>query len=1152
MKSFSNEILTDIINHTRDAIIILDQEHNIQQINHSVLDLFAYQHSELIGKNWDILITDNSKDEVDKAIRSEKNIKDIYIQAVGKGLQIFPVCLSIYTFKSKNSFIKILYMYHIEKNDKSDPLQDNKYTIFDSGKEKNILDEMTDGWWDWNLETNEEYLSPKLKEVFGYTDQELPNLPETWQKLLYPEDLSIALDAYEQHLKNGKPYAPIVRYRCKDGSTKWILCRGQAIRDKNGKYYRMLGTHNDITQLKETEQKLIASEEKANAILNTAVDAIITINIKGKIQSVNSAAKSIFQYSESELIGQPITQLMPLPYAEEHDQYLKNYLTTGHKKVIGIGREVSAQRKDGTIFPMHLSVSEYKVAGQRYFTGIIRNISDVKKVEQNLKKKNEALVAQNWLRDAQLKLLAQIRGEKNHKELCQCIVNSLIEITEASIGAFYRVIENKLCLEAGFLLSGKKIKSTKLNFGEGISGQAAEQRKIIRVSNIQESELVLESMSQSIYMHTVIAIPYIFGNQVLGVAELGFRQDSLSEEVLTFLESTQESIAITKYMLSSRDKMQNLLLKTQAQARNLQAQKEELNEVNNKLEDKSQVLQQQQEELEQVNEELEEQRVILEDKNKKLELVQQDLETKAKSLEKANQYKSEFLTNMSHELRTPLNSILILSQLFTEDKTISQDQAKAGETIFNSGKDLLALINDILDLSKVEANQLEINYTKINTQELVNNIYDNFSRIAKQKKLNFNIEVDDAFPKEFNSDQLRLEQILKNLLSNAIKFTEKGSIKLSLEQVSNKGKYLSFNVSDTGIGIAKDKREIIFEAFQQIDGSASRRFGGTGLGLTISKKLSNLLNGELTVSSTKNKGSTFSLLIPASSTADSDKLLTSREINKQNINDNHSNETTVLVVNIGTNKQPDIQTYLNENAISTINADSIEQAKDMLDQCLTNGIVLNVSFCDESTANFTSELKELSEISLVPIISYIDKELSVQIKNEIKKYSEITILKGAVSPKRLVEEIKIYFKDNHKDNQTNLTNSLEAMVEKEKIVLIVDDDERNLYSIQEIFKTTSLIILTAKNGQEAVEIFKAYPSISLIIMDMMMPVMDGYTAVKLIRRRNNIVPIIALTAKAMKGDKDKCLEVGCSDYLAKPVSPKQLLSLANMWIAKNE
>ncbi len=735
------------------------------------------------------------------------------------------------------------------------------------------------------------------------------------------------------------------------------------------------------------------------------------------------------------------------------------------------------------------------------------------------------------------------------------------------------------------------------------------------------------------------------------------------------------------------------------QTEELQTQQEELKQMNEELEEQTQNLKQQQEELQMTNEELEEQTQSLEVKNKEVENAKNDIEQKTKQLEISSKYKSEFLANMSHELRTPLNSLLILSKDLSENKKKNLDkiQVESAEIIYKSGHDLLILINEVLDLSKIEAGMMTINIESVFLKNLSDGLLREFKHHAEQKGLKLTCRLDKELPESIRTDSQRLNQILKNLLSNAIKFTEKGSVAISINR--NTESTVIFSVTDTGIGIQENKQMAIFEAFQQADGGTSRKYGGTGLGLSISRELAKLLGAEITLSSKLNEGSTFSLIIPLEiyQEQESDRTNTVKEpvlykprsengskyLNYPSIEDDRNSITkdnkVVLIIEDDLNfssillKQankkgfkclsastgedglllaakykpqaiildmelPGINGHnvlhelkanpsvrhipvhiissrerslelIKEGAIEylmkPVNKNDLEEAFNRIEKfvsrkmknlliieddensrkamriligngdvkCFEAGtgkdalamyqennidcIVLDIGLPDMSGFELIHKLTNIKDHNIPPIIIYTGKELTKEENNELQKYAETIIIKGIKSEERLLDETALFLHrtiSNLPESKQSIINNLhdkEAVFHSKKI-LLVDDDSRNVFALSKILQERGMKIIKAENGKIALEMLDTHPDISMVLMDIMMPEMDGYEAMKRIRSQGKFksLPIIALTAKAMKDDKQKCIDAGANDYIAKPIDVERMLSLMRVWLSK--
>lgn len=655
------------------------------------------------------------------------------------------------------------------------------------------------------------------------------------------------------------------------------------------------------------------------------------------------------------------------------------------------------------------------------------------KLEKQLKEEAEE---HSWLKTKIAEIATMYPEVENVQMLAELLITKLVPMVGASFGVFYikEVEGSQLYLKKmsayAFLEENKQFE--RFRFGEGLIGQCAVEKRSILLNHVPDNYIKIGSGIGVGSPSNIIILPVQFEGDVLAVIEIA-SFESFSPSQVKLLEEVNSNIGITINSISNRMKAERLLQESQALTEELQAQSEEL--------------QLQQEELRTTNEKLEEQYETSEQKKKEVEKVREALEEKAQQLELSSQYKSEFLANMSHELRTPLNSLLILAQILSEngDGNLTAKQEEYIRTIYSSGNDLLHLINDILDLAKVESGKLEVLPREIELYNVRDFITSQFSPIARQNEVQFTVELDADLPESFYTDEQRLQQILKNLLSNAFKFTESGSVSLVVKKVVKEGignqlfeqakSMLSFSVIDTGIGIAREKQETIFDAFKQADGTTSRQYGGTGLGLSISREYAHLLGGFIEVSSEKGKGSTFTLYVP--------------------------------------HFEP---------------SDKIEEK---------------------------STLEE------------------VAVGLEVEQYQL---------------------------NLTNLANEEGNMKQhgksllKDKKILIVDDDIRNVYALTIALEKYEMDIIIAENGREGIEVLQDNPDTDLILMDIMMPEIDGFEAIRRIRKNHEFttIPIIALTAKAMKHSREECLNAGATDYISKPINLEQLYSLMQVWLYSKE
>ena len=804
----------------------------------------------------------------------------------------------------------------------------------------------------------------------------------------------------------------------------------------------------------------------------------------------------------------------------------------------------------------------------------------------------------------------------------------------------------------------------------------------------------------------LVIVPLVYAYRCIGVIEIGLlkKPDPLEVE---FLEANLETIAIGVNAALDYAKLQNFLEETQAQSEELQAQHNELENVNAELEAQSLKLQAseeelrvQQEELQQTNAELEERSFLLEEKN-------EEIQRKAEELELTTRYKSEFLANMSHELRTPLNSILLLSRLLAEnnEENLSDDQIDYAKVIQSSGNGLLGLIDEILDLSKIEAGQMKLEYLDVSLPEITDELQALFAPLAKEKGLDFIITVGESVPAVIETDKMRLGQILKNLISNALKFTSKGGITLTVKRLTPTDPTLSFVVKDTGIGIPPEKQQLIFEAFQQADGSTKRKYGGTGLGLSISRELAKLLGGEIVLSSKVNEGSEFTVTIPLTGkpldvgsgssapyvnrSPEPMPVKESESANKyisttipESIPDDRNSITerdkTILIVEDDTNFAKSLLDYARRKGYKGIVAVRGDEGLKLAGIYKPLGILLDIQlpimsgwqvmdalkadpqtrhipvhimsshklknesllkgaidFVDKPVAyeqmhevfkkieyvlnrtskkvliiednprhakalayfletfNIHSELRsnvsegvnalQIDEIDCVildmgipdvkayemleeakknpglenlPIIIFTGKSLSLAEELKIKKYADSIIIKTAHSYQRMLDEVSLFL---HLVEDTKKADSVHSDYKKlgalsqilaNKTVLIADDDVRNIFSLSKALENYKMNVITALDGKEAFQKLQENPAIDVVLLDMMMPQMDGYETAKKIRENYQWknLPVIAVTAKAMTGDREKCIQAGASDYITKPVDIDQLMSLLRVWL----
>jgi CheY-like chemotaxis protein/putative methionine-R-sulfoxide reductase with GAF domain len=929
----------------------------------------------------------------------------------------------------------------------------------------------------------------------------------------------------------------------------------------------------------------------------------------------------------------------------------------------------------------------------------------------------------DWLKTGQAELNVLLRGEQHIEKLAGQAIVYLAERTGAQIGAFYLVTSpEKMQLVGTYAFDTRKHLSNTIEFGQGLVGQAALEKQSILLTGAPDDYIVVSSGLGQAAPSNILVMPIIRNGQTKGVIELG-SVEPFDPKVRMFLDNVAEGLAVAVDSVRARQRIEDLLEETQRQSETLQAQQEELRQSNEELEEQAETLKEsearlraQQAELEESNQQLEEQTQALQRQrdqarttNDQLETTRLVLEEKARDLEVTGRYKSEFLANMSHELRTPLNSLLILSRLLGDNESgnLTDKQVSFANTINDSGGDLLRLINEILDLSKIESGKMALVYESVNIKDYAGEIETQFKHVAQEKGLELILSLDEKLPQTFSSDTQRLGQVLKNLLSNAVKFTSEGSVTLAIEPAKTNASVpgIAFHVIDTGVGIPQDKQRIIFEAFQQADGTTDRLYGGTGLGLSISRELVKLFGGELRLTSIEGQGSTFSAVLPLAAPsvkpqvepivlsiqapspsavslsepavsqsrsvevpaldvpddrddicADDKSILiieddpafagilaeVSREKGfkcliagngesglhladyylpsaalvdiglpgmdglsvisrlKDDLKTRHipvhlisGTEQHIKALDIGAVgflKKPVNMEALNE-AFGTIEhfvSDSVRrllvveddpevsslvvrlvsdqgldvttvqtgnQATELLANESFDCMVLDLGLPDISGIDLLRKIRQDDRTDQLPVIVLTGKELTRTERADLSELAQRIIPKGHRSPERIIDETTLFLHRLERDLPEKQRTMIHMVHDKENIlrgktVLMVDDDMRNLFALGSVLETKGLHLHMATDGENCLEALAENPEIDLVLMDIMMPQMDGYEAIKRIREMDQYkkLPIIALTAKAMQGDRAKCIEAGASDYLAKPVEVDKLLSLLRVWL----
>ncbi|MBK3510588.1 response regulator [Pseudomonas sp. MF6747] len=933
------------------------------------------------------------------------------------------------------------------------------------------------------------------------------------------------------------------------------------------------------------------------------------------------------------------------------------------------------------------------------------------------------LEQQAWLRNGQTELAEQVLGQLSLNMLGRNILQFFAQYMGSAVAALYvREEHGGLRRVATYGFSREQEQREQAIYSdEGIVGQAAQLDRLIRLDDVPVDYFKVSSGLGEGATRSVLVMPTSDDDRVNGVIELGFLRP-LDERDVELVELIAGNIGTSIEAARYRQRLQEVLAETQQLNEELQVQQEELKTANEELEEQSRILKEsqahletQQAELEQTNEQLAEQtqtlaeqRDAMDRKNVELNQAQLQLEDRADELQRSSKYKSEFLANMSHELRTPLNSSLILAKLLAENPqdNLSAEQVKFAESIYSAGNDLLNLINDILDISKVEAGKLEVRPENSSVVRLVDGLRGMFEPLAADRKLGFQVEVQADAPTLMFTDRQRLEQILKNLLSNAVKFTEQGEVSLSVSRAPGEG--IAFTVRDSGIGIAPDQQESIFEAFRQADGTTNRRYGGTGLGLSISRDLATLLGGYISVSSEPGKGSVFTLVLPEqyvereegaapveqprqAVTAPAPKPVAVSPLPVADVQQiprfaddrDKAPFTTrcILVVEDEPNFARILFDLAHELGYNCLVAHGADEGYSLAEEFIPDAILLDMRLPDHSGLTVLQRLKEhastrhipvhvisvedrveaamhmgaigyavkpttreeLKDVfarleakltqkvkrvllvedddlqrdsiarligdddieitdvgyaqaaldllrthvydcmiidlklpdmlgnellkrmatedicSFPPVIVYTGRNLTRDEEAELRKYSRSIIIKGARSPERLLDEVTLFLHKVESQLSHDRQKMLKTARSRDKVfegrkILLVDDDVRNIFALTSALEHKGALVVIGRNGREAIDKLNEVDDIDLVLMDVMMPEMDGYEATALIRQdpRWKKLPIIAVTAKAMKDDQERCLAAGSNDYLAKPIDLDRLFSLIRVWLPKME
>ncbi|RCH67787.1 HAMP domain-containing protein [Streptomyces sp. SDr-06] len=806
---------------------------------------------------------------------------------------------------------------------------------------------------------------------------------------------------------------------------------------------------------------------------------------------------------------------------------------------------------------------------------------------ESLRETTRANEEQDWLKSNLARISGLMQGRRDLAVVAELIMDELTPLVSAQYGAFYLADETPDGVYLNLIGSyawPDGAPGARFKLGQSFVGQAARSRRTIAVDDLPPGYVSVSSGLGSTEPVCLLVLPIVVEEQVLGVIELA-TVHAFTPIHRDFLEQLMEAIGVNVNTIIANartdellDESQRLTAELQTRSQELQARQEELQSSNAELEEKAELLVAQNRDIE--------------TKNLEIEQARQELEDRAHQLSLASTYKSEFLANMSHELRTPLNSLLILAQLLAQNpgRNLTPKQVEYAGIIHSAGSDLLQLINDILDLSKVEAGKMDVNPEQISLRKLLDYIEATFRPVTSQKSLTFTVKTADTLPTELLTDDYRLRQVLRNLLSNAVKFTEKGGVELRIELLSEQlapeaarrgGPVIAFHVVDTGIGIAPEHLETVFGAFQQADGTMSRKYGGTGLGLSISREIAFLLGGAITAESTLGRGSTFTFYLPvarpdyAELDAQSGHLPAAAPQEEAAAEPDPRYQVApapdvvqpkrLLVVE---ERSRGLLSLVAESAVRDLAAHpdlgdprgpveitaavGVNEAAAALASTPCHCVVLELDLPDDAALRFLEDMAHDAALRGVPVLAHNNRRLGSDQELALQQRAASQPLELISSLDELRERIALHLSADQPGDVLPLVRADEPTVVSPTIdkslaghtVLVVDDDDRNLYAITGILELHGMAVLQAENGRVALDTLAAHPRIDLILMDVMMPEMDGYTATAAIRAmpEHAELPIIAVTAKAMIGDRDKSLASGASDYVTKPVDAHELVA----------
>ena len=1018
-----------------------------------------------------------------------------------------------------------------------------------------VMQGANDGIWDLRLLSGEQYFSPRWKSMLGYADDEIKGTQAEYEALVHPDDLPRVKQTMDAYLDGVSPtYQVEMRMRHKDGSYRWILSRAQVLRGANGRPYRIAGSHSDITERKQIEEALRQSEERFRSVVETATDAVFSMDSRGVITFWNRAAEKIFGYTVDEIIGKDLTMIMPERFHSAHQAGMRRVAANGERGIVGKTIESTGRRKDGVEFPFEFSLAEGETAEGVFFTGILRDVTERKQIEETLERERtllrtliDAVPDYIFVKDAQSRYLVN-----NTAHLRSLNATSQQDVLGRNAFDFYPreqaerlIADDQKLLRSGEPILNKEERRRDMGTGQEIWNLATKvpirdnHGNVIglvgvgrNITERKQAEADLAKQKQyfeSLVVNSPVAIVTLDQDQRITECNPAFeklfgytRTEVIGRELdalVTGEETRPEANAYTQQVtqggmvhgVGRRRRQDGTLVDVELFGVPVVVAGQQVGVLG-----------------------------LYHDIS--------DLVQAREQAEAADRAKSAFLAAMSHEIRTPLNGVIGMTGLLL-DTPLSAQQKQFAETIRFSGENLLTIINDILDFSKIEAGRMELETTDFDLRQIVESIGALFAERAYQKGLELIASVDPNVPTALRGDPFRMGQVLTNLIGNALKFTERGEVALSVRLLETKERRvtLSFAVKDTGIGVSSEQQARLFKPFSQADASTTRKYGGTGLGLVISKRLIEIMGGQIVIDSQPGQGSTFWFTLQLEQGAPDALKRPVMAADLQGVralivDDNATNRTVLHHQVIAWGMLPNSAS----NAVEALEKLRAASASEPFDVALLDMEMPGMDGAGLARAIRGDPALQAVKLILLTSVGRVGGDAVVQ---------KLGLDAALVKPVRQSELYNCLITVLGV-TATDVGAPLQAMPRASKEegngirVLLAEDNVVNQQVAVFMLQARGYQVDVAGNGIEALEALARTPY-ALVLMDCQMPEVDGYEATAEIRRREGSArhtPIIALTAHALRGERDKCIAAGMDDYLSKPITPDVLYATIRRWL----